>query len=169
MISKKIEQALNDQINSELYSSYLYLAMAAYFDSENWRGFASWMKVQSQEELVHAMKIYGFVNERGGRVTLKAIDVPPAAWKSPMAAFQAAYKHEQLVTSRINNLVELATKEKDNATNVFLNWFVSEQVEEEASVDVVVKNLEMAKDMVCAIAMIDQQLGQRKFSRPQGE
>jgi ferritin len=169
MISKKMEQSLNQQINSELYSSYLYLAMAAYFDGENWRGFANWMKVQSQEELTHAMKIYGFVNERSGRITLDAIAEPPAKWKSPLEAFQAAYKHEQLVTSRIHTLVELSTKEKDHATGVFLHWFVAEQVEEEASVDVIVRNLELTKDAVCAIAMIEQQLSQRKFSPPQGD
>jgi len=134
MISKKIEKALNKQINAELYSAYLYLSMVAYFESVNLPGFANWMKVQTQEELMHAMKIYDFVNERGGRVVLKAIEAPPTEWDSPLDAFEATYKHEQKVTGLINNLVNLAIEEKDHATSSFLQWFVNEQVEEESSV-----------------------------------
>lgn len=166
MISKKIEEAINDQINAEFYSAYLYLAMKAYFESANLVGFAAWMKAQTQEEIVHAMKMYDFVNERGGRVLLKAIDTPPAKWDSPLAAFEAAYAHEQLVTGRINDLVNLAIEEKDHATNAFLQWFVSEQVEEETTADGVVQNLKMAQNAPGALFMIDRELGQRVFTPP---
>jgi len=108
MISKEMEQSLNEQINAEMYSAYLYLSMVAYFESVNLPGFANWMKVQAQEELTHAMKIYDFVNERSGRVTLKPIEGPPKEWPSPLAVFEAAYKHEQKVTGLINSLVDLA-------------------------------------------------------------
>ena len=169
MIGKKMEDALNDQINAELYSAYLYLAMAAYFDSENLPGFASWMRVQTQEETVHAMKIFDFVSERGGRVALKAIDEPGKEWKSALAAFKAAYEHEQYITGRINDLMNLAIKEKDHATNAFLQWFVNEQVEEETSVDSVVQQLKMAEKAPGALFMMDRELGQRTFTPPAQE
>ena len=169
MIGKKIEKALNDQINAELYSAYIYLAMAAYFESENLTGCASWMRVQVQEETSHAMKIYDFVNERGGRVTLKAIEQPPKTWKSVLDAFQGAYKHEQYITGRINKLVDLAIQEKDHAANAFLQWFVNEQVEEETSVDEVVQNLKMADKAPGALFIIDRELGQRTFTPPTQE
>ena len=166
MIVKKMQDALNDQINAELYSAYIYLAMAAYFESENLSGFASWMRVQTQEETAHAMKIFDFVNERGGKVALKAIDEPPAEWKSPLVAFKAASEHEQYITGRINDLV---IKEKDHATNAFLQWFVNEQVEEETSVDSVVQNLKMAEKAPGALFMMDRELGQRTFTPPAQE
>lgn len=166
MISKKMEAALNDQINAELYSAYLYLSMVAYFESANLCGFATWMRAQTQEEVMHAMKIYDFVNERGGRVLLGAVDAPPTEWDSPLAGFEAAYKHEQLVTGRINDLVNLAVEEKDHATNAFLQWFVNEQVEEEMSVDNVVQQLKMAENAPGAMFMIDRELGQRVFTPP---
>ena len=169
MISKKMERALNDQVNAELYSAYLYLSMVAYFESVNLAGFAAWMKAQTQEEVMHAMKIYDFINERGGRVILTAIDTPPSEWDSPLAAFEAAYAHEQLVTGRINDLVNLAVEEKDHATNSFLQWFVNEQVEEETSVDDVVQNLKMAQDAPGALFMIDRELGRRVFTPPATE
>lgn len=162
MISQKMQDALNEQINAELYSAYMYLAMSAYFESTNLRGFANWMKIQAQEETSHAMKIYGFVCERGGRVTLKAIDTPPAEWESPLDVHQATYKHEQKVTSLINKLVDLAIKENDHATKGFLQWFVDEQVEEEASADEIVQQLKMIKDSTGALFMIDHHLGARK-------
>ena len=133
MLNGKIEKAFNDQLNAELYSSYLYLSMSAYFQSINLSGFASWMRAQAQEELVHAMKFYNFINGRGGRVILKAVEAPPVSWESPLAAFEATYEHEQKVTGLINQLVELAMAEHDHASSIFLQWFVSEQVEEEAS------------------------------------
>lgn len=169
MIGKKMEDALNEQINAELYSAYLYLAMAAYFDSQNLSGFASWMRVQTQEETTHAMKIFDFVSERGGRVVLKAIDEPGKEWKSPLAAFKAAYEHEQYITGRINDLVNLAIKEKDHATNAFLQWFVNEQVEEETSVDNVVQQLKMTEKAPGALFMMDRELGQRTFTPPAQE
>ena len=166
MISKKIEKALNKQINAELYSAYLYLSMVAYFESVNLPGFANWMKVQTQEELMHAMKIYDFVNERGGRVVLKAIEAPPTEWDSPLDAFEATYKHEQKVTGLINNLVNLAIEEKDHATSSFLQWFVNEQVEEESSVDKVAQKLKMVEKSPGGVFMIDSELGQRVFTPP---
>jgi len=169
MIGKKMEEALNDQINAELYSAYLYLAMAAYFDSQNLSGFASWMRVQTQEETAHAMKFFHFVGERGGRVVLKAIEEPAKEWKSPLAAFKASYEHEQYITGRINDLVNLAIKEKDHASNAFLQWFVNEQVEEETSVDSVVQQLKMAEKAPGALFMMDRELGGRTFTPPAQE
>ncbi len=171
MISKKIEKALNGQVNAELYSAYLYLSMEAYFRSLNLNGFANWMRVQTQEEIFHVTKIYNFIDERGGRITLKAIDGPPTEWDSPLAAFEAAYEHEQKVTGLINNLVNLAIEEKDHATSTFLQWFVNEQVEEEASADNIVQQLQMMKDAPGGMYMLDRELAQRVFTPPaaQGE
>ena len=169
MIGKKMEKALNEQINAEMYSAYIYLAMAAYFESKNLPGCASWMGVQTQEETAHAMKLYGYVNERGGRVILKAIEQPPKDWKSPLAAFEAVYEHEQYVTGRINKLVDLALQEKDHATNAFLQWFVNEQVEEETSADAVVQDFKMAEKAPGAMFMIDRELGRRTFTPPTQE
>ena len=171
MITKKMQQALNEQINAELYSAYLYLSMEAYFKSENLPGFANWMRAQTQEELMHAMKIYDFLNERGGRVILKPIEEPQTQWDSPLAALEAVYKHEQKVTGLINDLVNLAIGEKDHATNSFLQWFVNEQVEEEASADEVVQKLKRLEKAPGGLFMIDQELGRRVFTPPttQGE
>jgi ferritin len=161
MITKKMETALNEQINAEMYSAYLYLAMAAHFESENLSGFAKWMRVQTQEETAHAMKLFEYVGERGGKVTLKVIDAPPAQWKSPLAAFEASYKHEQFITDRINKLTELAAEQKDHATGVLLQWYIKEQVEEEASVDRIVRTLKATNEAPGALYMIDRELGQR--------
>ena len=169
MISKKMEEALNDQVNAELYSAYLYLSMESYFKSQNLNGFANWMRVQTQEEVSHAMKIYDFVNERGGRMLLKGIEGPPTKWKSPLAVFEAAYAHEQKVTGLINKLVDLAIKEKDHATNSFLQWFVNEQVEEEASADEIVQQLKMMENAPGGMFMLDRELGQRVFTPPAAE
>ncbi len=169
MISKKIEDALNSQVNAELYSSYLYLAMESWFKSKNLSGFANWMRVQAQEEMTHAMKLYDFIDERGGRNILKAIDGPPTEWDSPLAVFEAVYEHEQKVTSLINDLVDLATKEKDHATNNFLQWFISEQVEEEASADEAVQKLKMVEKAPGGMFMLDRELGQRVFTPPAAE
>lgn len=166
MLNEKMQEALNEQINAELYSAYLYLSMVAYFESINLSGFATWMRVQTQEELTHTMKIYDFINERGGRVMLKPIAEPPAEWDSPLAVFEAAYKHEQKVTGLINNLVNLAIEEKDHASNNFLQWFVDEQVEEEASADEVVQKLKMVDKAPDGKFMLDRELGQRVFTPP---
>lgn len=166
MISKKVEKALNAQVNAELYSAYLYLSMESYFQSKNLNGFANWMRVQTQEEVSHAMKIYDFINERGGRALLKAIEGPQTEWKSPLAAFEAAYAHEQKVTGLINDLVDLSIKEKDHATNIFLQWFVEEQVEEEASADAIVQQLKLMEKAPGGMFMLDRELGQRVFTPP---
>ena len=162
MIGNKIEQAFNGQINAELYSSYLYLAMAAYFESVNLDGFAHWMRLQAKEEDAHAMKFFDHIVERGGRVALQAIDAPPAQWDSPLAAFENAYQHEQKVTAMIHDLVNLAGDEKDHAANAFLQWFVTEQVEEEASADQVVQQLKRVGDAPHALLMLDRALAQRE-------
>jgi len=165
MLSKKMEEALNKQLNAEAYSSYLYLAMSASLEAQNLPGSAHWMRVQSQEELGHVMKFYKYIVERRGRVTLRAIEAPPAEWDSPLAAFEEAFRHEQKVTGLINELVELAAKEKDPATGVFLQWFVSEQVEEEASVDKVVQVLRLAGKAPGGLLVIDHKLGERSASK----
>lgn len=162
MISKKMEAALNKQINAEFYSSYLYLSMATDFESKNLEGFANWMKVQAQEEWGHGMRIYNYVNEQQGRVTLGAIDAPQAEWDSALAMFEAAYKHEQHVTSLIHNLVSLANEEKDYASGIFLQWFVTEQVEEEAHASSIVEKLKMIKESPQGLMMLDRALGERK-------
>jgi len=169
MISKKIQDALNEQINAELYSAYLYLSMDAYFQSTNLVGFANWMRVQTQEEMAHATKMYDYVNERGGKVTLKQIAGPPTEWESPLAIFEAVYEHEQKVTALINNLVDMAIAEKDHAANTFLQWFVSEQVEEESSADLMVQKLKLMKDAPGGLYMLDNELGQRVFTPPASE
>ncbi len=166
MISKKMEQALNSQVNAEMYSAYLYLSMESYFKSLNLNGFANWMRAQTQEEMMHAMKIYDFIHERGGRVLLKAIDGPQTKWESPLDVFEAVFKHEQKVTGLINDLVDLAIQEKDHATNGFLQWFVTEQVEEEASADENVQQLKMMEDAPGGMFMLDRELGQRIFTPP---
>lgn len=161
MLSKKMEKALNDQLNAELYSGYIYLSMAAYFDSIYLSGCATWMRVQAKEELTHAMKFFDHINERGGRVTLTAVGEPPAKWAAPLAAFDAAYKHECKVTGLIHKLVELADAEKDHASRAFLQWFVNEQVEEEASTDEIVQKLTMIGDSKNGLLMLDHQLSKR--------
>ncbi len=169
MISKKMEEALNGQVNAELYSAYLYLSMESYFKSLNLNGSANWMRVQTQEEITHAMKIYEFINERGGRIILKAIEGPPTEWDTPLAVFEAVYVHEQKVTGLINDLVDLAIKVKDHATNTFLQWFVNEQVEEESSADEVVQQLKMMENAPGGMFMLDRELGQRVFTPPATE
>ena len=169
MISKKVGEALNEQVNAELYSAYLYLSMEAYFESVSLAGFANWMRIQTQEELMHAMKIYDFVIERDERVLLKAIEQPQSAWESPLATFEAVYKHEQKVTGLINDLVNLAIEEKDHATNTFLQWFVSEQVEEEKNACDIVGKLKLIEDSPQALFMMDDQMAQRVFTQPATE
>ncbi len=161
MLSKKIEKALNEQINAELYSSYLYLAMSSYLSSVNLNGFATWMRLQAQEELTHAMKFYDYVVERGGRVILEAIDKPQAEWKDVVEIFEAALEHEKYITGRINDLMTLAMDEKDHATASFLQWFVDEQVEEEASVDEILQQLKMIDGKGPGLFMLDREARQR--------
>ncbi len=161
MISKTMSDAINKQINAELYSSYLYLSMAAYFESINLPGASHWMNIQVQEELGHAVKFFNFVNERRGRVILTGVEGPPSEWDSPLAAFEAVLEHEQMVTGLINNLADLAMMEKDHASGIFLQWFVTEQVEEESSADAIIQKTKLAGDAPGAVLMLDQELAAR--------
>ena len=169
MISEKMQEAINGQLNAELYSSYLYLSMNAYFKSINLDGFANWMHFQAQEELTHAMKLYDFINQRGGKVNLLQIEAPPALWSSPQAVFEATLEHEQKVTGLINELVELALAEHDHASNIFLQWFVSEQVEEEESVTGVLEQLKLMGEAKGGLFMIDRELAKRSPEIASGE
>ena len=161
MLSEKMLDALNGQLNAELYSAYLYLSMNAYFKSINLDGFANWMHYQAQEELAHSMKFYDFINQRGGRVKLQGVEAPPGDWSSPLAVFEATLEHEQKVTGLINDLVEMALEERDHATNIFLQWFVSEQVEEEESVTGVLEQLKLMGEAKGGLFMIDRELSKR--------
>ncbi|MFC1626632.1 ferritin [Patescibacteria group bacterium] len=161
-LSKKMQQALNEQINAELYSAYIYLSMSAYFEKENLSGFAQWMRMQASEEQVHAMKIYDYINERGGEVMLTSIAQPKATWKSPLDVFQEAHKHEQHVTKLIYNLVNIAKSEDDKATDSFLEWFIDEQVEEEASAEEIVGKLQFINGDPSGLMFLDEKLGERQ-------
>jgi ferritin len=156
-----MQDALNKQINAELYSSYLYLSMASYFNSNDLAGFGHWMHCQAKEELFHAMKMYKYVLERGGRVILPPIEGPQTEWENPSAPFEHALQHEIKVTGLINDLVDLAIEEKDHATNNFLQWYVKEQVEEEASATEVVQKLKLTGGQGNGLFMLDNELGQR--------
>ncbi len=156
MLSKRMEDALNEQVVAELYSAYLYISMVAYFESVDCAGAAQWMRAQTQEEIIHGMKLFDFINQQGGRVTLTVIEAPPTEWQSPLATFEAAYKHEQKVTGLINKLVDIANEENDKVTRDFLQWFVDEQVEEEESADEVVQKLKSGE-----LSAVDKELGQR--------
>ena len=160
-MNEKIEAAFNDHLNAEFFSSYLYLSMANYFTAENLDGMAQWMQIQTDEERAHAMKFLSFINQRGGRVVLQQIDKPKFEWSSPLEAFQEAYEHECLISSKINDLVNLAGQEGDHAAHTFLQWFVSEQVEEEDAALTIVDKLKMVGDNMMGLMMMDQQLGQR--------
>lgn len=162
ILSKKVENAINKQINAELWSAYLYLSMSAYFESKNLGGFANWMRVQAQEEVGHAMKFYDHVINRRGRVIVSAITAPPKSWKSPLNAFETAFKHEQKVTGMINDIANLAEVEKDHATANMLQWFIDEQVEEESSADTIVQKLKMIGANTGGLYMLDRELAQRK-------
>jgi ferritin len=162
MLNKKVQDALNEQVNAELYSSYLYLAMSAHFEAANLRGFAHWMRVQAKEEQGHAMKLYDHIVDRRGRVTLKPIDAPKGEWASPLAAFEDTLAHERKVTGLINGLLKLANEHKDAATAVFLQWFITEQIDEEANADEIVQKLKLVGDSPAPLFMLDSVLGQRK-------
>lgn len=161
-VNQKIQKALNEQIQHELGSSYLYLAMATYFYSQNLDGMAQWMRAQAKEELAHTFKIYDHLIERGIEVQLAALAEPKKSWNSPLEAFEDAYKHEQFITSKINELYKLAMEVSDNPALVMLQWFISEQVEEEASVSKVVETLKMIGNSGSGLVMLDRQLGKRE-------
>ncbi len=166
MINEKMEKAFNDQINKELYSEYLYLSMKAYFERLNLKGFVNWFDVQVQEEHAHAMGMFDYVHERGGEVELEAIDKPETKWDSPLACFEQVLTHEEFVTSRINALMDVAEEVKDRAALSFLNWYLKEQVEEEASVGGVLATLKLIGDDKKALLMLDKELAARTFVQP---
>lgn len=161
MLSKSIQEAINDQIGKELYSGYVYLSMSAYFQSVNLPGCANWMRIQYQEEVSHALKLYDYAHERGGQVTLHAIPQPRSKFKSPLDVFEQALEHERDVTTMINKLYVLSQKENDYATAIRLQWFVTEQVEEEKNAGEIVEQLKMIGDNKVALLILDKQLGAR--------
>lgn len=165
MLSKTMEKAINDQIKWEYYSAYLYLSLSAYFMNLGLPGFANWMDVQFQEEQFHARRMFDYVNSKGARVFLQAIDAPENTWKSPLEAFQFALNHEYQVTGRINDLVTLAQKENDHASAIFLQWFVTEQVEEEANFGDTVSKLKLVGDGG-GLFMLDRELATRVYTPP---
>jgi ferritin len=166
MIKEKVEEAINKQIAKEMYSSNLYLAMSAYFKSINLNGFANWMRVQAQEENFHAMRFFDYLIDRGGNLIISQIDAPAMKWNSTLEAFKAALAHERLISESINEIAETATKEKDFATMTFLQWFINEQVEEEATASEIVDRLKMAQDSAGALFMLDTELKARVFVTP---
>ena len=166
MIKQEMVDALNHQINEELFSAYLYASMVGYFEDINLKGYANWMRIQTQEELMHAQKFSDYIIERGGRLALKAIAEPQAEWDSALAVFEAAYKHECHISECINKLSSLAIKLDDHASRVFLEWFVTEQVEEEAHADEMVQQLKLAQDSPGALFMLDREAGARSMPAP---
>ena len=166
MINEKLEKAFNDQINKEFYSEYLYLAMQAYFERLNLKGFVNWFTVQVQEEHAHAMGMFDYVHQRGGHVELEAIEKPVTNWSSPLQCFEEVLKHEEFVTSRINALMDVAEEVKDRAALSFLDWYLKEQVEEESTVGDVLATLKLIKDDSKALLMLDKDLAARTFTAP---
>jgi len=165
-ISKTMEDAINGQINREMYSAYLYVSMATHFEEQSLDGFAKWMHCQAEEEMVHAMKFYRYLNERGGRVRMLAIEEPAHHWETPLALFEAVYEHEQHVTSLINGLMTRAIDEKDYASQQMLQWFIEEQVEEEDSASSIVDKIKLMADAPGGLYMLDKELGTRVFTPP---
>jgi len=166
MIGKKVEAAINKQINEELYSAYLYLSMAGYCDSLNLKGFTNWMRIQFQEEQAHAMLLYDFLQERGGTVVLETINKPPVEWNGIIDMFENVLKHEQMITGLINDLVDMGISEKDHATVNFLQWFVEEQVEEEANATDVLDQIKMTEGKGPGMFMLDREMRTRVFTPP---
>lgn len=166
MFSEKMQAALNEHINAEFYSSYLYLSMSAYFHGKGLNGFANWTRVQAQEELMHAMKMYDFLNGRGGNVALDKIEKPTQDWESTIAVFEDILSHERHITSLINNLANIAVEEKDHATQIFLQWFVTEQVEEESNVGDILNKLKLTGGEGNGLFMLDREAAARVFVMP---
>ena len=169
MLTEKMQKALNDQINAEMWSSYLYLSMSAYFEDKGLPGFANWMRVQADEENMHAMKFFDYINERSGRVHLQPIAEVQVEWKSTLDAFEDTLKHEQKVTSLINNLMDIAIEERDHATQSFLKWFIDEQVEEEASVNEILDQLRLVESTGNGLFMLDREMKTRTLATPAAE
>jgi ferritin len=166
MIKKNIQDEINEQITREIYSSILYLSMAGYFTAKNLTGFANWMRIQAKEEMDHAMKMFDYVLDRGGETKINTIEAPPENWDSPLAIIEATYEHEKKVTEYINHLAELAINERDHATNNLMQWFVDEQVEEEASVDEILSRMKMMEGFPGGLIMIDTELAKRTYKQP---
>lgn len=166
MINQKLEEAFNDQINKELYSEYLYLAMKIYFQEQNLQGFVNWFDVQVQEEHAHAMGMFNYLNERGGKIDLRAIEKPVVEGNSPLEIFEHVLRHEEFVTSRINHLMDVAEEVKDRAAMHLLDWYIKEQVEEEANVSGVLATLKLIGDDKHALLMLDKDLATRTFVAP---
>lgn len=162
MLDQDMQDAINTQIRNEYYSSYLYLSMSAYCESRNFPGFASWLRKQSEEELVHAMKLFDYMLDRGGRVVLESIDRPPSEFGTLLEVFEELFEHEREVTGMINSLYDLALSQNDHATAVALHWFIEEQVEEEKSAEEVVEKLKLAADNGAALMILDAELGSRQ-------
>lgn len=162
MISDKMKDALNKQMNEELFSSYLYLAMAAHFEDKNLNGMAHWMEEQSKEEYGHAMKFYSYLNSVGVRVKLHEIKEPQMEWESAQKVFEEALEHEKYITKNINDLADLSVEEKDHATNIFLHWFVTEQIEEVSSTEAIVDKFKLVGDNKNGLFMLDRELGRRQ-------
>ncbi|MDZ7859378.1 MAG: ferritin [Candidatus Krumholzibacteriota bacterium] len=169
MLSEKMREALSEQINKEMYSAYLYLSMSSYLDSEGLKGFSNWYFIQYREETDHAMRIYDYIQEQGLRVKLKAIEEPPSDFGTPLEVVEKTLEHEKFVTGLINNLMDLAIQEKDHATRIFLQWFVSEQIEEESSVSDILDKLKLAGEKGNGLFMIDKELMARVYIAPQRE
>jgi ferritin len=165
-MNKALERGFNKQLHFELYSAYLYYAMANYCESISLPGAANWLRIQTMEETGHAAKFANFINERRGRVKLEKIDAPPVDWESPLAAFEEAYQHELKVSARINKLLDAALESSDHAAANFLQWFVAEQVEEEASADAVVQRFKLVDKSEGGLFMLDKELGSRAFTIP---
>lgn len=166
MLTEKMQAALNEQLREELYSAYLYLSMSAYCETLNLPGFASWMRVQYEEEMIHAFKFYDFIHARNGHVLLQALDKPPSQFESPLNVFEQTLAHEKHITGRINELYSMARKEGDYASQTFLNWFVTEQVEEEKSATDIIETLRIIGDDGHALLMVDRELGTRALEPP---
>ena len=169
MLGKTIQDAMNEQIKHEFHSAYVYLSMTAYCEAANLPGFAHWMRLQAAEEVEHALKFFNFINDRSGRVQLQAIDQPPVEFASPLDVFEQALAHEQHITGLINRIYGLAVQEQDYASQAFLQWFVTEQVEEEKNASDVVERLKLAGDSKHALLMLDTELGARKAEEEGGE
>lgn len=163
MLSKNLEEELNKQLNAELYSAYLYLSMSSFLALKNLAGFSNWMKIQFEEEQAHALKFYGYIIDRGGTINLKQIDAPPRKWNDVIDVFEAVLVHEQKITGLINNLIDLAFNEKDHATVSMLQWFIDEQVEEEAAVSEIIEQLKLIEGKGAGLFIIDRELKQRVF------
>jgi ferritin len=166
VLNEKMEEALNEQINREIYSAYLYLSMSAYSTNKGLKGIANWFMVQYQEEMTHAMKIYDYINNQGGQVKLMTIEQPPTEFGSPLEMFEKTLKHEKFVTKCINDLVNLAIKKNDHATKIFLQWFVTEQIEEEANDKDIIAKLKLSGKEGNGLFMIDKELATRVFTPP---